>query len=69
MIIAGVYSFKDGLACIKSKYPYLLNEIYQVIAAIDVQAYKTKQRKKKTIGNLKAGHGPLVKTYCRIRLC
>ena len=49
MIIAGVYSFKDGLACIKSKYPHLLDEIYQVIAAIDGQAYKTKQSKEKTM--------------------
>ena len=33
MVIAGKYSFNDGFKEIKDKYPCLLNEIYEVIAA------------------------------------
>ena len=49
MVIAGEYSFKDGLARIKDKYPHLLEEIYEVIDAIDAQEHKTKESREKTM--------------------
>ena len=49
MVIAGEYSFKDGLAQIKDKYPHLLEEIYEVIDAIDAQEHKTKESREKTM--------------------
>lgn len=49
MVIAGEYSFKDGLEQIRDKYPHLLEEIYEVIDAIDAQEHKTKESREKTM--------------------
>ena len=49
MVIAGEYSFKDGLERIRDKYPHLLEEIYEVIDAIDAQEHKTKRSQEKTM--------------------
>ena len=47
MIIAAEYPFNDGLKHIKSKYPHLLGEIYEVIAATDASGHQTKESKEK----------------------
>ena len=49
MVIAGEYSFKGGLERIRDKYPHLLEEIYEVIDAIDAQEHKTKKSREKTM--------------------
>lgn len=49
MVIAGEYSFKDGLERIRDKYPHLLEEIYEVIDAVDAQEHKTKESREKTM--------------------
>ena len=49
MVIAGEYSFKDGLERIRDRYPHLLEEIYEVIDAIDAQEHKTKESREKTM--------------------
>ena len=49
MVIAGEYSFKDGLERIRDKYPHLLQEIYEVIDAVDAQGHKTKESQEKTL--------------------
>ena len=49
MVIAGEYSFKDGLERIRDKYPHLLEEIYEVIDTIDAQEHKTKKSQEKTM--------------------
>ena len=49
MVIAGEYSFKGGSERIKDKYPHLLEEIYEVIDAIDAQEHKTKKSQEKTM--------------------
>ena len=46
MIIAAEYSFKDG-DFIKEKYSHLLQEIEEVIGAVDATLYKTKISKEK----------------------
>lgn len=43
MIVAGMYSFNHGLEVVQAKYPDLLGEIREVIAAIDASRYKTKE--------------------------
>ena len=47
MVIAGKYSFNNGLRQIKGKYPHLLDEIYEVIAAVNASKHKTKESKEK----------------------
>ncbi len=48
MIIAGVYSFKDGKAVIEAKFRSELQEIEQVISSVDSAMHKTKISKEKT---------------------
>jgi len=53
MIIAGRYSFNDGLNALQEKYANLLKEIEQTIATIDASKCKVKKSKEKTmIGRL-----------------
>lgn len=42
MIIAGLYSFNDGEACVNNQFPELWAEVRQVINAVDAGKYKTK---------------------------
>ncbi|MCS6959821.1 MAG: BglII/BstYI family type II restriction endonuclease [Pseudanabaenaceae cyanobacterium SKYGB_i_bin29] len=49
MRIAGIYSFKEGEQVITSEYPRQLEEVYQVIAAVDSTRYKTKTSREKTM--------------------
>ena len=47
MIIAAEYPFNDGDS-IKETYPHLLQEIEEIIAAVDASLYKTKESKEAT---------------------
>lgn len=49
MIIASEYSFKDGKEVLISKYPNLLNEIREIIGAVNANLYKTKKSREKTM--------------------
>ena len=49
MVIAGKYSFNNGLEQIRNKYPHLLDEIYEIIQAVDAQQHKTKKSREKTM--------------------
>lgn len=49
MRVAGVYSFNGGQEAVGSRYPTELEEIKQVIAAVDAATYKTKVSKEKTM--------------------
>ncbi len=49
MIIAGVYSFKDGKEYVEKKYPTLLKEIRAVVAAVSAKDYRKKVSKEKTM--------------------
>jgi hypothetical protein len=49
MIIAGIYSFKNGEAIIRSQYPAEFREVEQVIAAVDSTQCKTKTSREKTM--------------------
>lgn len=49
MIIAGIYSFNRGQDIIASQYPAELEEVEQVIAAIDSTQCKTKTSREKTM--------------------
>ncbi len=49
MIIAGEYSFKDGLSVIKAKYPSLLEEVQEIIQCVNADSHKTKSSKEKTM--------------------
>ena len=49
MVIAGEYPFNNGLERIREKYPHLLDEIYEIIQAVDAQQHKTKESKEKTM--------------------
>ena len=49
MIIAGTYSFNDGLNIIQSNYSTLLNEIKEIIAEVDASKCRTKKSKEKTM--------------------
>jgi hypothetical protein len=44
MIIAGMYSFKNGKEIVERQYPAELEEIKQAIAAINPEEYRTKVR-------------------------
>ena len=43
MVIAGKYSFNDGLKRIKNKYPHLLDEIREVISATNASEHQRKE--------------------------
>jgi hypothetical protein len=49
MIVAGIYSFKDGQAIVESQYAAELTEIRQIIAAVDSKTHLTKVSKEKTM--------------------
>lgn len=49
MKLAGVYSFNDGANVVATKYPDLLQEVEDAIAAIDASLCKTKTSKEKTM--------------------
>jgi hypothetical protein len=49
MIIAGTYSFNNGLNTIKKQYPKLLTEIQKIIGKVDATKCKTKKSKEKTM--------------------
>ncbi len=49
MIIAGIYSFNRGEDIIASQYPAELEEVKQVIAAVDSRKCKTKTSREKTM--------------------
>ena len=47
MVIAGEYPFNNGLERIRNKYPHLLDEIYEIIQAVDAQQHKTNEEPRK----------------------
>jgi hypothetical protein len=49
MKIAGEYSFNRGKETVQKKYPTLLQEIKEVIEAVDASECKTKESKEKTM--------------------
>ncbi len=49
MIIAGMYSFKNGLEIIQTAYPWVLSEIVQIVASVDSEAHRTKVSREKTM--------------------
>jgi len=49
MIIAGIYSFNNGEDVIRSQYPDELEEVKQIIAAVDSTQCKTKTSREKTM--------------------
>lgn len=49
MIIAGVYSFKNGEAEVSRNYPALLTQVKDVIKTVEASKHKTKESKEKTM--------------------
>jgi len=49
MIIAGIYSFNRGKEVITSRYSAELEEVKQVITAVDSEKCKTKTSREKTM--------------------
>jgi hypothetical protein len=49
MIVAGKSPFNGGDAAIRARYPHLLTEIEQVIAAVKAEEHKTKESIEKTM--------------------
>lgn len=49
MIIAGIYSFNDGLEIIEKNFPNELDEIKTVIGRVDAKKHKTKISQEKTM--------------------
>jgi hypothetical protein len=49
MIVAGRYSFNNGLETVKEKWSHLLEEIDGIITSIDASKCKTKKSKEKTM--------------------
>ncbi len=47
MIIGGQYSFNNGLEVVTEKYPHLLAEIIQIIAAVNAEELKVKESKER----------------------
>lgn len=43
MIVAGIYSFKNGREIIERDYPEILGEVYRIIGAINSDEHKTKE--------------------------
>lgn len=48
MIIGGLYSFNGGQGYVHTHFPYLLDEVRTVIAAVDAGIHKTKRSEEKT---------------------
>ncbi|MFO3795982.1 MAG: BglII/BstYI family type II restriction endonuclease [Anaerolineales bacterium] len=66
MIIAGIYSFNRGKDIIASKYPVELEEVEQVIAAVDSTQCKTKTSREKTMpGRTLYSPRPLNKAFTK----
>lgn len=64
MIIAGVYSFKNGKAVLEAKFGSELQEVEQIIAAVDSTIHKTKVSKEKTMpGRILYRPGSLNKAF------
>jgi hypothetical protein len=64
MIIAGIYSFKDGKEAIESRFGAELQEIEQIISTIDSASHKTKTSKEKTMpGKILYKPGSLNKAF------
>ncbi len=49
MIIGGIYSFKGGREIIESNYGAEIQDIIEIIAAVDSQVHKTKVSREKTM--------------------
>ena len=49
MKVVGEYSFASGLEVVKSRYEQQLHEIYKCIENIDLEKFKTKESKEKTM--------------------
>jgi hypothetical protein len=49
MIIAGLYSFNNGLEAIEENFSNELNEVKNVIARVDAREHKTKMSQEKTM--------------------
>lgn len=49
MIIGGIYSFNGGEEAANRRYPHLLTEIWEAIAAVDAGQYKVKASNEKTM--------------------
>jgi hypothetical protein len=49
MIIAGIYSFKNGREIVEHNYPEQLQEVRRVISSIRVEEHRTKVSKEKTM--------------------
>ncbi len=49
MIIAGIYSFNNGLEAIEENFSNELNEVKNVIARVDAKEHKTKMSQEKTM--------------------
>lgn len=49
MIIAGVYSFNRGKEIIQSQHAAELQEVEEIIAAVDSTRHKTKASREKTM--------------------
>ena len=49
MRIVGLYSSKGGEKAVNSKYPHLIKEVRQAVAAVDAKQHRTKSSKEKTM--------------------
>lgn len=49
MIVAGIYSFKNGQAVIESKYRQELEEITRIVASVESEQHRVKVSKEKTM--------------------
>jgi len=49
MMVAGKYSFNNGLEVMQDSYPALLDEIKEIIRKVDAAKCKTKESKEKTM--------------------
>lgn len=49
MRVVAEYSFKNGREAVRDTYPYLLKEVYEVIATVASADYKTKVSEEKTM--------------------
>lgn len=49
MIVAAKYAFAGGVKAVETRFPKLLNEIYEAIHSVDARQHKTKESKEKTM--------------------
>ena len=49
MIVAGIYSFKNGKEALEANFPAALGEIFQIISSVDAAACKTKISEERTM--------------------